>query len=85
MPLKRFTGTLHEYGLDLESFNYMLSYTLEPRCTWTPDSLMIMRGRQTVFQGRQRTCRHVYDELVDNEEYRARNGVPSRHSAEHGE
>ena len=88
MPLKRFTGTLHEYGLDLESFNYMLSYMVEPRCTWTQIPLMIKAlGRQTrIFRAANARVGTFYDELVDNEEYRARDGCSVKaFLREHGE
>jgi len=74
---------LHEYGLDLESFNYMLSYMVEPRCTWTQIPLMIKAlGRQTrIFRAANARVGTFYDELVDNEnigrETGVRQGIPA--------
>ncbi len=88
MPLKKFAGTLKEYAKDLEDHDWELWYTTAPRCTWTQIPLMIkaLRRQSQIYQAAHIDIGTFYDDLVSNEEYRARDGCSVKaFLQEHGE
>jgi len=88
MPMKRFAGTLEQYAKDLDSRSLDLRDTMGPRCTWTQIPLTIKAlGRQSrIFTTANIYVGTFYDDLVSNEEYRARDGCSVKaFLREHGE
>jgi len=88
MPMKRFAGTLEQYARDLDSRSLDLRDTMGPRCTWTQIPLTIKAlGRQSrIFTTANIYVGTFYDDLVSNEEYRARDGCSVKaFLREHGE
>ncbi len=88
IPLKKFAGNFEQYAKDLNSWSVGLRSTMEPRCTWAQIPLMIKAlGRQTrIFRAANIYVGTFYDDLVSNEEYRARDGCSVKaFLQEHGE